>query len=428
MSSSEEPSQCDDNGNQPASPNIKEEGDSHPVIPKDHFGYFAVHVSNLPMGIAQKLLEATFSDAGRVQVCKIVEHPNKPVYAFVKFLLMEEAQEALKFDGYKLNDNILSVRPAYGSVSRFKRGSFPGPRRDSRITFSERGRLMNDGNKQDGNHRITYTMGSTDCRVKDGKLSDADVVTFNGSNGKISPPKKGNERRQLAPRFKKDSPPPRFQSSNHCKSPTSHISQEPEKYHDVPATYQPAGTSTSAFIPYQRNFQDPKLQNNGPVENCAMTVTSSFSQLEVSSPDVKNTTSVQQNHENRSLNYQPGDSQGVAVWSHTAAVGITTNTKDLSMANQSRNANIPVHGHNSSARPGISTWSTSDVVQYFLSTDCAEYAGFFQDQEIDGKALLLLNRETLFHFLKVGPALKVLQLIDKLRSYGAPNINASNGW
>ena len=78
-------------------------------------------------------------------------------------------------------------------------------------------------------------------------------------------------------------------------------------------------------------------------------------------------------------------------------------------------------------KPGISSWSTSDVVQYFLSTDCAEYAGFFQDQEIDGKALLLLNRETLFQFLKVGPALKVLQLIEKLRSYGPPNISASNG-
>lgn len=190
MSTSEKTSQCDDNGNKPTSPNIKEEHDSQPVIPKDHFGYFAVHVSNLPMGIAQKLLEATFSDAGRVQVCKIVEHPNQPVYAFVKFLLMEEAQEALKFDGYKLNDNVLSVRPAYG---RFKRGSSSGPRRDSRIPFSDKGRFMNGGNKQEGNHRITYYMASTDCRVKDGKLSDADVVTFNGSTGKMSPPKKGNE-------------------------------------------------------------------------------------------------------------------------------------------------------------------------------------------------------------------------------------------
>lgn len=424
MSTSEKTSQCDDNGNKPTWPNIKEEHDSQPVIPKDHFGYFAVHVSNLPMGIAQKLLEATFSDAGRVQVCKIVEHPNQPVYAFVKFLLMEEAQEALKFDGYKLNDNVLSVRPAYG---RFKRGSSSGPRRDSRITFSDKGRFMNGGNKQEGNHRITYYMASTDCRVKDGKLSDADVVTFNGSTGKMSPPKKGNERRVLAPRFKKDSPPPRFQSSNHCKSPTSQISQEPETYHGVPATYQTAGPSTSAFIPYQRNFQEPNLQNDSRVENCVMTVTSSFSQLEVSSPDVKNATSVQQSHENRSLNYQQGDLQGVAAWSHTAAMGITTNTKDHSVANQSRSANIPVHRHNSPVKPGISSWSTSDVVQYFLSTDCAEYAGFFQDQEIDGKALLLLNRETLFHFLKVGPALKVLQLIEKLISYGPPNISASNG-
>ena len=58
-----------------------------------------------------------------------------------------------------------------------------------------------------------------------------------------------------------------------------------------------------------------------------------------------------------------------------------------------------VPGRNLPAKAGISSWTTSGVVQYFLSADCAKYAGFFQKLEIDGKALLLLNRETLLHWI-----------------------------
>ena len=58
------------------------------------------------------------------------------------------------------------------------------------------------------------------------------------------------------------------------------------------------------------------------------------------------------------------------------------------------------------------------MVQFFCNTDCAEYAGFFQEQEIDGRALMLLNRDTLLQFFKVGPTLKILQQIDELRSKG----------
>lgn len=427
MSSSEELSQCDDNANKSESSISRAEGiNSPPAIPRDQFGYFGVHVSNLPSGIAENLLETTFSDAGRVQVCKIVEHSSQPVYAFVKFSFMKEAQEALRWDGYKLMDNVLSVRPAY-AVGRFKRNHPSGSRRDPGVTSSERGRFINGRNKKEEYHGVTYTMGSTDCRLKDGKLSDADCVTFNGSTGKSSPPKKSSERRPLAPRFKRDCPPPRFQSSNHCKSTTSDASTEAQEYQDMSA-YQMTGTSSPGLRPYQGNFQEPKLQSNGSVENCVMTVTSSFSQLAVSSPDMKNSSPSNQSHENHSLSYQPRGVQGVTSWSGTAAIGMTSNSRDVSVNNQGRNTNVSVQGRNPPAKAGISSWSTSDVVQYFLSTDCAEYAGFFQEQEIDGKALLLLNRDTLLHFMKVGPALKVLQLIDELRSYSSQTVFVANGW
>ena len=84
--------------------------------------------------------------------------------------------------------------------------------------------------------------------------------------------------------------------------------------------------------------------------------------------------------------------------------------------------NMSVPCRNLSSKAGISSWSTSDVAQYLLSTDCAEYAGFLQEQEIDGKALLLLDREMLLHFMKGGPAFNIRQLIDELRSYSFQNV------
>jgi hypothetical protein len=41
---------------------------------------------------------------------------------------------------------------------------------------------------------------------------------------------------------------------------------------------------------------------------------------------------------------------------------------------------------------------------------------FLEDQEIDGNALMLLEHESLLHFMKLGPALKLLNLRGKLKN------------
>ncbi|XP_053577181.1 scm-like with four MBT domains protein 1 [Bombina bombina] len=46
-------------------------------------------------------------------------------------------------------------------------------------------------------------------------------------------------------------------------------------------------------------------------------------------------------------------------------------------------------------------WSVSDVTQYIKSTDCAHLARHFQEQEIDGKALLLLTLPAVQDFLEL---------------------------
>ena len=416
MSSSEELSQYESKDDKNSkSTNSKTEDGWRPTIPKDMFGLYGVHVSNLPSGISDSSLEKAFSVVGHVKICKIMEKKHFSVYAFVKFSLLKEAQDALlKFDGYKLNGSVLSVRPAYVS-SRYKGNLSPTPKNGHcDDTSSEEGRGDTHRHKQKENQRTSYIMKSSDCRVKDGRLSNSDVVMFNGMTGKVNPPRNANGGRLLAPRFRKDSP---------LKTSVSNTLQQCHEFQDLPPSHM-SGKSSSAFRPYQGNLQESNLQNNGPVDNGVTNVGFSLSNLELSSPEMKYTSSSNHGQENGSLTWQQGGAQGVTSWSHTGGTGIMSwsNGRERPMNNPGRK------DWNPQAKSGVSSWSTAEVVQYFYSSDCAEYAGFFQEQEIDGKALLLLNRDTLLHFMKVGPALKVLQLIDELRSYCPPHATGSNGW
>ncbi|XP_051957861.1 sterile alpha motif domain-containing protein 13-like [Xyrauchen texanus] len=58
-----------------------------------------------------------------------------------------------------------------------------------------------------------------------------------------------------------------------------------------------------------------------------------------------------------------------------------------------------------------SHWAVADVVNYFKATGFEEQANAFQDQEIDGKSLLLMTRNDVLTGLsiKLGPALKIYE-------------------
>lgn len=439
MSSSEELSQYESKPKKSFKPfkNTAQDGD-RPEIPRDVHGLFGVHVSNLPSGISEMALEKSFSSVGRVQVCKLMEKKYFPVYAFVKYSLLNEAQDALlKFDGYKLNGSVLSVRPAYVS-QRLKRSLSPGTKKDHWETSSEEDRNSRKENEREKNQSTTFVMGSSDCRLKDGKLNDNDVTMFDGT-------RKANGGRLLAPRFQKDSPPKSSASNNSHEShefrdnppsrmsvaPSSSAQRHTEPFHQqVPISAGQASpghahsndnSRSSAFRPYQGNTQEPIMQNGASVQNGIITVASTLSHLGLSPPENKSAPTWNHSQGNEDLSWRQGGAQGMTSWSQTGGIGIMSwsNSKD-------RSATSPEWSPQ--ARAGVSSWSTADVVQFFHSSDCAEYAGFFQEQEIDGKALLLLNRDTLLQFMKVGPALKVLQLIDELRSCGPPPVTGSNGW
>ncbi|XP_039225480.1 scm-like with four MBT domains protein 2 isoform X2 [Crotalus tigris] len=62
-------------------------------------------------------------------------------------------------------------------------------------------------------------------------------------------------------------------------------------------------------------------------------------------------------------------------------------------------------------------WTVTDVVQFLRLTDCASLAKIFQEQDIDGQALLLLTLPTVQECmeLKLGPAIKLCHQIERVK-------------
>jgi len=68
--------------------------------------------------------------------------------------------------------------------------------------------------------------------------------------------------------------------------------------------------------------------------------------------------------------------------------------------------------------PDASDWTVHDVTQFFVRLGFVQQASAFSDQEIDGKALLLMTRSDVLTglSLKLGPALKIYAHIQRLQS------------
>ncbi|KAH6927720.1 hypothetical protein HPB50_007622 [Hyalomma asiaticum] len=66
-----------------------------------------------------------------------------------------------------------------------------------------------------------------------------------------------------------------------------------------------------------------------------------------------------------------------------------------------------------------SEWSIEDVIRYISNLDAAlaTHSDLFRKHEIDGRALLLLNSDMMMKYmgLKLGPALKICNIIEKIK-------------
>ncbi|ELT89485.1 hypothetical protein CAPTEDRAFT_222398 [Capitella teleta] len=72
-------------------------------------------------------------------------------------------------------------------------------------------------------------------------------------------------------------------------------------------------------------------------------------------------------------------------------------------------------------------WSVFDVCQFLRINDCAAHCDSFRKKSIDGPALLALSKEQIVNFIgmKMGPSLKIFDLIQALRSAASSSSSAS---
>lgn len=67
-----------------------------------------------------------------------------------------------------------------------------------------------------------------------------------------------------------------------------------------------------------------------------------------------------------------------------------------------------------SDRPVVATMKVTDVVNFFKKGGYHQEAQFFEENEIDGRALVLLDLKALLHVMKLGPAIKLQSVIKLL--------------
>lgn len=62
-------------------------------------------------------------------------------------------------------------------------------------------------------------------------------------------------------------------------------------------------------------------------------------------------------------------------------------------------------------------WSEAEVRQFLADNDCAAHCESFRKHEVDGKTLLQMSKDDIIMVLgmKVGPALKIFDLIQQLK-------------
>ncbi|KAM9845693.1 scm-like with four MBT domains protein 2 isoform 2-T3 [Aulostomus maculatus] len=118
------------------------------------------------------------------------------------------------------------------------------------------------------------------------------------------------------------------------------------------------------------------------------------------------------------------ESAGKATSSQEAPEGRRRSTRSLSAYSQSKYQ--PAQGQDVQEEEEESQlvldrnpleWSVDEVVQFINSTDCASLANIFQEQDIDGQAMLLLTLPTVQECmdLKLGPAIKLCHQIERVK-------------
>ena len=111
----------------------------------------------------------------------------------------------------------------------------------------------------------------------------------------------------------------------------------------------------------------------------------------------------------------------------------TSSSNITAMVNDVPVPMVPVMATSASSaleqQPQMANWTVSEVCEFIKNLPgCSDYVDDFEQQEIDGQALLLLKENHLVNAMgmKLGPALKIVAKVESMKEISAAALNAAN--
>ena len=111
----------------------------------------------------------------------------------------------------------------------------------------------------------------------------------------------------------------------------------------------------------------------------------------------------------------------------------TSSSNMPAMVNDAPVSMVPVLATSASSaleqQPQMANWTVPEVCEFIKNLPgCSDYVDDFEQQEIDGQALLLLKENHLVNAMgmKLGPALKIVAKVESMKEISAAALNAAN--
>lgn len=131
-------------------------------------------------------------------------------------------------------------------------------------------------------------------------------------------------------------------------------------------------------------------------------------------------------HENAALiAAEAQHAANVAAVANAVAVATATANAAATAANTANAAAAQASAATPAERPAMADWSVAEVCEFIRHLPgCTDYVDDFEQQEIDGQALMLLKENHLVNAMgmKLGPALKIVAKVESMKEQApAPN-------
>lgn len=355
-------------------------------IERDRNGLYGLYVANLAPEINENDLRGLFISSGFIEVCKILKnHHDKTHVAFVKFAKYEEALAGLqKVNGTTFGGLILEVRPAYENQRRMHRyGKEKSPRAEF---FKQGGQHATTNNNKQCSNNIDENGTNTDC--KDGNKEESNKT--GNLPQKESPTKSVDEAKLKSYILPPTSQDVRYSNGNGSTCSGSSFESLSDK--------SPVKSTAFNKVPSEKP-QGKAHQQIGVAPNF-----DGLKKSDTSHSTCSGQAKLKFENKPRSANASKSNLQ--------ASTQLAQNMSNVHLGNDTKCQNGPLTQGN------VSKWSVEEVAKFFqCHEECTEsMVTFVKEQEIDGNALMLIEESSLLHFMKLGPALKFLNLREKLKN------------